>query len=179
MQKIIFRGLVTTTISFFLFLSINATRAAQDKDKYVFAADDWCPVHCSAEEIGGGYIVDIIKEIFDLENIQIEIVFVPWQRAVRGTNSGRYDGLLTPTKKSNPEMFFHSRPIGFQEYCIYSTKDSDWKYSDFSSFKNSRVAYLKDSGLGALDTYFDKNENEIEIFRYSGSDDYIVNLFKF
>ena len=126
-------------------MGINTPKASQDEEStIIFAVDEWCPQHCQKDKNREGYIVDIIKEIFALENIPIEITYLPWLRAIIGTRDGTFAGLLTPTKISNPELLFHSRPIGYQEYCIYVKKSSSWKYSDISSFKNTSVVYLED-----------------------------------
>jgi len=171
-------------ISVFIFLigvSLVSTPAVSNEGSkiYTFAVDDWCPQHCQDSDENEGYIIDIVRNIFALRNLPIKILYVPWQRAVRGTVRGQFDGLLTPTKTSNPELLFHQQAVGHQEYCIYAKRDSDWTYTGFSSFKSKSVAYLKGSGLGELDLYIEANKSEINTIQFAGNKNYVSDLFNF
>ena len=149
------------------------------KRPVALVADDWCPQHCESDPNRKGYIVDIVSGALDEEGIPYTIVYRPWTRALRLTELGTYDGLLTPTVAGYSQFQFHREAVGYQQYCFYVNADSSWTYSAPKDLLGKRVAYLKESGFGHLESYMAANKGAIKVEEFASSDDFIRRIFKF
>lgn len=142
-------------------------------------ANDWCPQHCASGKPGRGFIVDVVDAALRLEKIPYSLEFRPWLRAMAETESGKFDGLLTPTVDSYPQFNYHQEAVGYQEYCLYSRLDTNWQYRSFNDLYGKRLAFLKDSGFGALDDFLVANRERINVYEFPDSGDYAQRLFSF
>jgi polar amino acid transport system substrate-binding protein len=142
-------------------------------------ADDWCPQHCEFDRKHKGYIVDIVGQALAEEGLAFTIVYRPWTRALRMTELGTYDGLLTPTAEGYPQFQFHHEAVGFQQYCFYVNADSAWSYSAPKDLLGQRVAYLRESGFGKLETYMAAHQSAIKVEEFASGRDFIPRIFKF
>lgn len=165
--------------------AIFAGRALADKPvapefvskPVALVADDWCPQHCEFDKERKGYIVDIVGQALAAEVVPYTIVYRPWIRALRLTEQGTYDGLLTPTVESYPQFQFHQEAVGYQQYCFYVNADSGWTYSAPKDLLGKRVAYLKESGFGKLESYMAANKRAIGIEEFASNEDFLRPAF--
>ena len=142
-------------------------------------ADDWCPQHCQAATWGKGYIVDIVGQALASEGVAYSIVYRPWSRALRQTELGSFDGLLTPTVTGYPQFLFPRAAVGYQQYCFYVNATSPWRYGAPADLLGKRVAYLKESGFGELESFLEGNKTAIHVDQFTGGDDLTKRIFKF
>lgn len=142
-------------------------------------ADDWCPQHCQTDARRKGYIVDIVGQALAREGVRYSISYRPWTRALRLTEQGSFDGLLTPTVNGYPQFYFHSEAVGYQQYCFYVNADSPWTYRAPADLHGKRIAHLKESGFGDLEKYIDANKDKIRIDEFVGSQGMIPRMFQF
>ena len=164
-----------------------AAHALADKkvpDEFVnkpiaLVADDWCPQHCEFDKQHKGYIVDIVSRALAEEGVPYTIVYRPWIRALRLTELGTYDGLLTPTADGYTQFQFHREAVGYQQYCFYVNADSAWTYAAPKDLLGKRVGYLKESGFGKLESYMAANKGAIQVEEFASSADFIRRIFKF
>lgn len=141
-------------------------------------ADDWCPQHCESGS-DKGYIVDIVGQALAAEGVPHTIVYRPWMRALRLTERGEFDGLLTPTVKGYPQFLYHQQAVGYQQYCFYVNADTAWTYTAPHDLHGKRIAYLKESGFGELDHYIAAHRNRIVTDEFVGSQDMKGRMFRF
>lgn len=142
-------------------------------------ADDWCPQHCEFDAGRKGYVVDIVGQALAAEGVPFTIVYRPWIRALRLTEAGSYDGVLTPTTDGYPQFHFHDEAVGYQQYCFYVNANSAWTYSAPQDLLGKRVGFLKESGFGKLDAYLTAHKRAIQVEEFGSSDDFIRRIFKF
>lgn len=142
-------------------------------------ADDWCPQHCERDKNHKGYIVDIVGQALAEEGLPYTIVYRPWIRALRLTEQGTFDGLLTPTADGYAQFQFHREAVGYQRYCFYVNADSRWTYSAPKDLLGKRVGYLKESGFGKLESYMAAHKDAIQVEEFASSQDFIPRIFKF
>lgn len=158
--------------------------AAQDwkalRNKPVaLVADDWCPQHCEKSSTEKGYVVDIVSQALELEGVPFTLQYVPWTRALRMVERGNADGLLTPTVPGFPQFRYHRQAVGYQQYCFYVDKESEWKYARYADLQGKRIAMLADSGLGPLEGYLKANKGSITVSELRAENDFAFRLFKF
>lgn len=142
-------------------------------------ADDWCPQHCENDKKRKGYIIDIVEQALAVEGVPYTIVYRPWLRALRETEKGVFDGLLTPTVVGYEQFLFHHEAVGYQQYCFYVNADSAWKYTAPKDLLGKRIGHLKESGFGELDNYLAANKKAIYVEEFSGGEGYTRRIFKF
>lgn len=142
-------------------------------------ADDWCPQHCEKSTTEKGYVIDIVSEALELEGVPFTVKYVPWTRAMRMVERAEADGLLTPTVPGFPQFRFHRQAVGYQQYCFYVDKASDWKFANYADLLGKRIAMLADSGLGPLEGYLKANKDSITVSELRGENDFAFRLFKF
>jgi polar amino acid transport system substrate-binding protein len=141
--------------------------------------NEWCPQHCSQGELRG-YVIEIVEQALQEESIPFEISYQPWLRALRDVEKGRKDGVLTPTVPGFSQFIYHEEALGFQEYCFYAPRSSPWTFRTNSDLLGQRVAFLDESGLGALETYMTENAGRIAVTRFaSGDHNYVDRIFQF
>ncbi len=150
-----------------------------DKRPVALVADNWCPQHCKVDGRYKGYVVEIVSEALQSEGVDFNIVYRPWLRALRQTEQGQFDGLLTPTVAGYPQFTYPRQSVGFQQYCFYVKANSSWEFNKPSDLQGKRVAHLKESGFGALADYFAANKKTIQINEFVGDDDLTTRMFKF
>lgn len=150
-----------------------------DKKPVALVADDWCPQHCEFDKKRKGYIVDIVGQALAEEGVPYTIVYRPWIRALRLTELGTYDGLLTPTADGYPQFQFHREAVGYQQYCFYVNADSGWRFSAPKDLLGKRIAYLKESGFGKLESYIAANKGAIGVEEFASNQDFMRRIFNF
>jgi polar amino acid transport system substrate-binding protein len=143
------------------------------------AADDWCPQHCQGDAEFKGYIVEIVEEAFRTQQVSVEITYLPWLRAIAEVRRGAFDGLLTPTPSGYPEFRYPEEPVGHQEYCFYTRKDSSFRHTQHGDLLGQRLAYLKESGLGSLEAYVAEHRAALKVVELSGGRDFAGQIFEF
>lgn len=142
-------------------------------------ADEWCPQHCKTSGPNKGYIVDIVEQALKEENVPFTLVYTPWLRALRGTEKGEYDGILTPTVNGFKQFSYPQEAVGQQQYCFYVNKDSNWKYTKPTDLIGKNISHLKESGFGELDSFLTAKHNKITIQEFVGVDGFTQSIFKF
>lgn len=142
-------------------------------------ADDWCPQHCESGTQDRGYVVDIVSQALQSEGVPFAIRYLPWARGLNMVTRGEADGLLTPTVQGFPSFIYHERAVGYQQYCFYVDAATNWKYNKFADLNGMRLAYLKDSGFGALDDYLKQNQGSITTTELASGTDFAKRLFAF
>lgn len=142
-------------------------------------ADEWCPQHCTSPPDRKGYIIDIVEQALTAEGVPFTIKFMPWIRAMRMTENGKFDGLLTPSVNGYPQFLYHSESVGYQQYCFYVNANSAWTYAAPKDLNGKRLGYLKESGLGELEAYLQKHKNAIQIKEVAGGKNFTREIFRF
>lgn len=142
-------------------------------------ADDWCPQHCEHNQQYKGYIIELVEQALQAEQVPFSISYQPWLRALKAVENGEFDGLLTPTLKGYPQFIFHNEAVGYQDYCFYTRNDSDWNYHQYADLLGKRLGFLKDSGFGELDSYLKQHSDQITVQQFPGGKGYTSKIFDF
>lgn len=178
--------MLTLCVAFSLWIVCPATGLAQPTDWTVLhsnpvalVADDWCPQHCEVGTTEKGYVVDIVSQALAVEGVPFTMRYVPWTRAMRMVERGEVDGLLTPTVPGFPQFRYHRQAVGYQQYCFYVDKATDWKYTGYADLRGKHIGMLADSGLGPLDAYLQANKGSITVHALTGTNNFATRLFKF
>lgn len=149
---------------FYVFVSSTAGNSTENMMKV--ATVDWCPQVCPNYRTRPGYIIEMFELVFGHSNINYAVDVFPWSRAINYVHSGQYSALLAPSKDEAPTLVYPKIPIGFQEMCFYTLKNSLWKFSGESSLKGLSIGLAKDVSIDELKGYMEKNPHQFQIQPY-------------
>jgi len=156
--KLLVACLISTILS--IPLTVNA-----DSEIRLGAAER-CPYVCANNPINQGVLIDIIKSIFEKENINVKIVYLPMVRAIDFIKSKKLDGIIGILQRNAPELIFPHESIGQVRFLLY-TKD-DWIYTGLNSLKSRRIGVESGNSYGIFDSY---------IHRYAGDEKFIFQIY--
>ncbi len=166
---------------FLLFLCSPSTLYAIEQDFVVeddsvkkakvlhLASTNWCPYVCDDKD-EPGFIVEYLKELFLLHNIELKVTIAPWARAINMAQNGQVDGLVTATESEVPDFHLTHTPAGSYQMCFFSNETDTFNYTDRNSLSGREIGAIKGYGYGEpVDSMINKpNENE-NIFLISTS----------
>ncbi len=146
-----------------LVLSVSSNAAATDHAEPNFSLSvaqlNWCPQICPRGE-QAGYIIDIVREIFDGTNFNLNYQTMSYPIARGKTERGEIDALLAPAKIEAPDLLYPTQPVGFQRVCFYTLTDSLWTYSGEASLADLTIGIAIDISLEEIHDYVQKHENQ-------------------
>lgn len=121
-------------------LLYSGTIYPASNQKLTISVSQFCPFMCIQGDQVGGFTVDLLKLIFP---DKLTFQEFPWARGVAEANSGGVDGILAPAKAEAPNLIFPKLEIAWQEECFYKRRDSDWRYTDYTSFKHQKILVFR------------------------------------
>jgi len=131
-------------------LLLSSSAALAMPSSITVVADNWCPYNCEPDSEKPGYVIELIKAIYEPENIKVNYEIMPWTRAINATRDQKYTAIICAAKNEAPDFVYPQRMVGVSIYKFYTRKDSDWTYQNTASLEN--VA------LGAVDGYSYNND---------------------
>lgn len=105
------------------------------------AAIDWCPYICDIKSDRPGVLVEIVQQIYQYTEFEPEFLVLPWSRAIKEVESGKYMALLAPAKNEAPNLLYPETPIGTQRFCFFSRQEDDWRYQTPEDIAQRKVVY--------------------------------------
>jgi len=159
-------------------LSINLLYA----DSISIAADEWCPHNCDVDAQNQGYMIDIMKEVFEPLGHTIDYKTFPYSRAIALAKYGKLNAVVGAFAKEVPNFFLTSSELGINTnaYCI--VQNNNWKFTGVQSLKNQKLAILQGYSYGdRLDKYIEKNiknKNRIIVLSDNASSVTALKLLK-
>lgn len=142
-------------------------QVAAHAETVTLAADTWCPYNCAE----GGYMVEIARDIFQKNNIDVDYRVMPWKEAVEKARDGEVDGIVGATRDDAPDFVFPASLQGMSDMRFWVRDDSPWIYSGLDSLKGVKLAVIEDYAYSKeLNDYIAANKgNSARIYMASGN----------
>lgn len=122
--------------------------------KITLATTNWCPYACPNSDKHPGIAYEYIQAILTQLDIDADIKFYPWTRAIKEVESGRAHGLLTAVHDEAPSFLFTNTPTMSYQVCFFSNKNSKWRYNGVSSLNTITLGAIKGYGYDSeIDEY--------------------------
>lgn len=125
----------------------------------VAVADEWCPYTCAEEAPQQGYLVDLLRAVFEPLGYRIEYRVLPWPRALRETQLGRASVALGATPSNARDLVLPELPAGRDESSFAVREASTWRYTGITDLADITL------GVTADYTYFPEVDDWIERHR--------------
>jgi len=154
-----------------LLLGLTSPLLAQKTDKTALKEDihidaiDWCPQVC-LDSNHPGYVVELVKKIFENTQYQLNIHIFPWSRAIQNVSSGKADALLSPAKSEAPNLLYPELSVGYQQMCFFTLYKSNWHYDGVSSLKGLQIGIATDTSIEELNNYVKSNPWQFQFQPY-------------
>jgi len=151
-------------------------------DVIQIGADEWCPHNCDADSQNKGYMIDIMKEVFEPLGHTIKYKVLPYSRAIALAKYGKLNAVVGAFAKEVPNFILTSSELGMNTnaYCVL--QNSKWKFSGVESLLNQKLAILQGYSYGdKLDKYIEqygKNKNKIIVLSDSASSVTALKILK-
>ena len=121
-------------------------------------ADSWMPFNGDPAAKQPGYVVEILREIFEPQGIKVDYEIMPWAASVKAAEAGEIDGIIGANKKEAENLVTGTLSIAEPQFALFVRKDSAWKYETLHSLQSIHLGAIEGySYWGSLDGYIKKS----------------------
>lgn len=129
-------------------LSQAQTKALNYPKTISIVADEWCPINCEPDSTSPGYMIEIVKEIFEKRGFNIEYRTMSWTRALSRVREGEDHLVVGAYPEDASDFIFPEEPLGHTCEVFYINSSSGWSYRDVNSFANIKLGVIRGYSYG-------------------------------
>lgn len=134
-------------------------------------ADYWYPYNGHATDAKPGYVIEMLKAVFEKDGGRLDYQVMPWKRAVGEAEKGAVNGVIGALKSDTPEFAFPEEPIGLSENAIFVKKGADWKFAGLASLQGKRLGIVNGYSYGdKVDAYIKQHQGNARALDESSGD---------
>ena len=157
---------------FALTLAVLSPVAPAGAETITLVADEWCPYNCTPGDEKPGFLVEIVKEVFEPQGFTVEYKIVPWARAIRDTRTGRYSAILGAIRSEAPDFHYPDGAGFFAGTQAFVKAGSPWKYDGPRSLDDVTLGVILDYSYGATaDKYIAQHRSDTKRVQLSTGED--------
>ena len=155
-----------------LALAVLSPVATAGAETLTLVADEWCPYNCTPGDEKPGFLVEIVKKVFEPQGFTVDYKIVPWARAIRDTRAGRYSAILGAIRSEAPD-FHYADGTGFAAGTQAFVKPgSPWKYAGPASLDAATLGVILDYSYGdTADKYIAQHRSDTKRVQLSTGED--------
>jgi polar amino acid transport system substrate-binding protein len=109
-----------------------------------FEADPYMPYTGDSDKGETGYMVDILKAVFEAKGYIVSYQSTSWNAAIHDTKEGRITGIVGLSKVDAPDLVFPKVEEGRAQGTFYASFDNDWKYAGTASLEKIVLGIIAD-----------------------------------
>ena len=117
------RHIILSIVCAFLFCP-----AGLKAETITLVADEWPPFNSVPNSSEEGFLVDVARAVFEGRGHSVVYKNLPWNRAIKMTRSGTYNGVIGASKTDAPDFIFPSEELSRNYLAFYVREDSTWRY---------------------------------------------------
>ncbi len=130
---------LTYIIPFLFFTSLSHSNADKEIN---MATDQWKPYYAQGMQ-NQGPITEITRLVLNQLDYQLNVSFVPWNRALEHTKKGNYDAILGAYSNTERDLYFwYSDAITISETILFGHQDSYKQTANLNAFEGSRICII-------------------------------------
>jgi len=143
----------TVFITFLCFLSIDI----YSSDTLNVAVHEFCPFLCEGSKENGkeGYVVEILRDIYEKEGYQLHFHVVSYEEGILGTERGEYDLMPMLNVHSSDKMILSKKTCAALVQNFYVLKGKNWEYNGIESLQDSKIGTILGYNYSILDTAYE------------------------
>jgi polar amino acid transport system substrate-binding protein len=159
-------------------LSLTGNPAAADVVS--LRADAWCPFNCAPDSPQPGYMIEIVKKVFEPAGHQIDYQLLNWARALDEVRAGKISGVVGAAKGDAGDLVFPDEELGASVSAFVALKTDTWNFNGPDSLNGKVLGCIRDYSYGTtIDPYIEANKNDPNKIQVASGDNALeLNLRK-
>lgn len=124
-----------------------------EAERLVLASSNYHP-HYADDLPQQGVVTEIVRQAFALQGIEIEVVFMPFGRALYETRQGNFTGLIAAWyDEARVEHFFYSQPMYANQIVLFKRRSMPLNFRNYQQLAEKRLrlgvvqGYVQPEGL--------------------------------
>ncbi|MCA1984999.1 MAG: transporter substrate-binding domain-containing protein [Desulfovibrio sp.] len=117
-------------------------------------ADMWMPYNGHPEAPRPGYMVEVIREIFEPQGYAIDYGLISWSRALEECRHGHIHAVIGAGEDRQTDFIFPEEEIGWSGYAWFVRTGFNWTFTGLESLRSVRLGVCDTCTYDdALDAY--------------------------
>jgi len=132
-------------------------------------SDSWMPFNGDPAGEKPGYVIEVLREIFEPQGVKIDYQIMPWTDSVKAVEAAQAEGIIGTDVTEAAKMLIGKVPIAEPIFSLFVRKDSPWKYQNIRSLKELRLGVVEGYNYWpSIDEYI-KKSTAPAVHVYSGN----------
>lgn len=160
-----FACILLSCVSFACESSLNAQTVIS------FRADNWYPYNGKPSDAKPGYVIEVLKAVYEPKGFKVDYQVMPWKRAISDGEKGEHNAIIGAIKADAPTFIFPEEPAATSDTTFFVKKNTKWKYAGVESFAGKRLGVVASYSYGdPLDAYIKANGANPALINESSGD---------
>lgn len=147
---------------FSLLLPICASSLFAEAKVLHVAADNWMPYNGDPGEARPGYVVEVLKAIYEPVGIKVDYQTMSYTEALTAVREKRLDAVIGPDEVEGEGMVLPKEPFCLPKIALIVPAKSTWTYESISSLNGQILGAVKGyTYWPILDSYVERNPKAV------------------
>jgi len=141
------------------------------ENELIFCSDPWSPYAGQEDAEKEGYIVDVLRAIFEPKGYTVEFVNLPWTRCIKDTRDGRISGMAGADVLEVPDFIFPTATVGVTTPRFFVNAGSPWRFVNVQSLTSVVMGVIQDyTYADSIDRYIQRSQGSERLHMVKGND---------
>lgn len=113
-----------------------------------FRSDYWCPYICNPNSDKPGYMVEVLRKVFEPQGYKLDIQLQSWVKAIAATRTNESNALMGASPIDGPDFIFPKQPLGLMRNAFFVRRDSKWSYQGAASLAGQKIGVINSYTYG-------------------------------
>ncbi len=106
-------------------------------------ADNWPPFNGDPKSGKPGYMIEVLKAIFEPQGVQVDYQTMPWNRSKDEVKSGKYDAIVGADNEEAAGFVVPKESFGKYLNCFFVAPTSSWRFQGGESLKQIKLGVIE------------------------------------
>ena len=106
-------------------------------------ADNWPPFNGDPKSAKPGYMIEVLKAIFEPQGVQVDYQTMPWNRSKDEVKSGKYDAMVGADNDEAAGYVVPKESFGKFSNCFFVAPSSGWRFQGVDSLKQVKLGVIE------------------------------------
>jgi len=136
---------VRTSLYLIIIALCGAATIGRSAETLRIRADTWMPFNGDPKSQTPGYVVELLKIIFEPRDITVDYQNQPWADALKAAGHSEIDGVIGASRIEAAQLIVPEECIAVTKIGLFVLKGNPWRYQNMGSIESVRI--------GAIDAY--------------------------
>lgn len=160
------KQLILATVLLAVILSAGSAFAAT----LTVRSDNWAPFNGDPKDAKPGYMIEVLKAIFEPQGVQIDYQTMPWNRSKDEVRKGKYDAIVGADHEEGAGYVLPKETFGKFDNTFFATSSNSWRFKGVDSLKQIKLGVVEGYSYGdEMNTYL-KSAPQGKVIAATGND---------